>query len=38
MSNHINKSSLTALLLGSGRLILFVGLSDLSVLALGAVH
>ena len=35
MSNHINKPSLTALLLGFGGLIPFVGLSGLSVLTTG---
>ena len=35
MSNHINKPSLTALLLGFGGLIPFVGLSGLSVLTAG---
>jgi hypothetical protein len=35
MSNHINKPSLTALLLGFGGLVPFVGLSSLSVLSFG---
>ena len=35
MSNHINKPSLTALLLGFGGLLPFVGLSSLSVLTSG---
>ena len=38
MANHINKPSLTALLLGFGGLIPFIGLSCLSVLTLSAIH